>query len=106
MRYYSHTVLLFYILQTILFRYAEILKNGSLRYPVESEILLLCFSIVFQREISYFRSHHLTEKREARQKPNLSLFLQKTIVHKNFFRYLWPVVVFHFAKFTHKKYQI
>ena len=46
-------------------------------------------------------------KREARQKPNLSLFLQKkNIVHKNFFRYLWPVVVFRFAKFTHKKYRI
>ena len=78
MRYYSHTVF-FYILLIIFFRYAEILKNGSLRHPGKSQIPHLCFLIVFRREISYFRSHHLTKKREARRKPNFSLFLQKKL---------------------------
>ena len=64
------------------------------------------FSIIFRREISHFRSHHPTEKERLGKNRTSLHFCKKIIVHKNFFRYLWPVVVFHFAKFTHKKYQI
>ena len=74
--YYSHTVFLFYILQTILFQYAEILKNDSLRYPVESQISFFCFLIIFRREISRFRSHYPIEK-ERLGKTRTSLYFCK-----------------------------